>query len=280
MIRTIGRLSRNVWHQYTVFALLIQAPLTGALYAGFERSPLPPAAAGRGGACAATEGTAMFWRNPASVTGMTAVLLSAVPSPYGLPPLSGASASVQSKLWETATAVGISSVGSSMYREVQGAWSAARGVTDRVTAGVSLRVYHVSVRRYGSASALGVDAGVRIDAGGGVSLGAALTNLGGARLAGGDELPRMVTGGAAYSPAEGALIAADIVHETDRPAFIRAGAEVRLAGAFVVRGGYDGSSGELCGGAGFTAGPVTVDYAVTSHQDLGLSHAVGVTVLL
>lgn len=250
------------------------------MYAGFERSPLPPAAAGRGGAGAGTVGTSMFWCNPAAVPDETAAMVAAAPSPYGLPPLSGVAAAVHVPLWSTAVGLGLSSVGTSLYREIQGVVNLAGRVTERVTAGANLRIYHVSVRRYGSASALGVDAGIRIDAGGGVSLGAALTNVGGARIGGGDDLPRKVTGGVAYVPAEGALLTADIVHGTDLPAYLLAGAEARIAGPLVVRGGYDGSSGELCGGTGITAGPVAADYAVTSHPELGLSHAFSLTVRL
>ncbi len=162
----------------------------------------------------------------------------------------------------------------------------------RPEAGVAVRfvMQQVDHRRWFGAS---LDAGLRLRPGGGLSAGLVGRNLG---LVTGDAgLPAQIALGLAWT-AEGALTPGDgIVAEVDAGfsgdagLAPRAGVEYRLAAGvngFAVRAGWlpdaaDANAPGVTGGVGFRryAGrfPWGVDYAVAPMGDLGLRHAIALT---
>jgi len=57
------------------------------------------------------------------------------------------------------------------------------------------------------------------------------------------------------------------------------GLEYTPAEPLVLRGGYTGESEEFSAGIGFVSGKYTLDYAYSTHQDLGDSHRVGLRMM-
>ncbi len=162
----------------------------------------------------------------------------------------------------------------------------------RPEAGAAVRfvMQQVDNRRWFGAC---VDAGLRLRPGGGLAAGLVARNLG---LVTGDAgLPAQLalgvawTADGAFTPGDGVVVEADAGLSGDAGLSPRLGAEYRLtagANGFAVRAGWLPDAGDagapgVTGGVGFRrfAGrfPWGVDYAVAPLGDLGLRHAIALT---
>jgi len=93
-----------------------------------------------------------------------------------------------------------------------------------------------------------------------------------ARAGGEDKLPRTMRFGMSARPLKDLLVEADGVMQHGGGTQPNVGAEYRPLYWTALRAGYDGNFGTL--GAGFSYGPVTLDYAIVKQSDLGFSQRV------
>ncbi|MBI5242276.1 MAG: PorV/PorQ family protein [Elusimicrobia bacterium] len=161
-----------------------------------------------------------------------------------------------------------------------------RRVAGRLGLGMGLKHLSSTIDAY-SASAFALDMGAlyRPERLKGLSLGAALQNLGGrVRFQSAwEELPLTLRLAGAYEcQIEGrqALLTLDVDQARGGEARVSAGAEVRIAGRLALRLGYDGRNDAgpgIAAGLGFELDRFAADYAFSPYGELGSSHRFSLT---
>lgn len=107
-----------------------------------------------------------------------------------------------------------------------------------------------------------------------VYLGAHIYNLAQGTFSGegSEKLPTVLKTGLTYIPTKSLGLSAEFVKNTDYPASLRAGLEYEVIPNLFVRTGIATKPYTNHFGLGFIGGSYTVDYAATSHPQLGWSH--------
>ncbi len=107
-----------------------------------------------------------------------------------------------------------------------------------------------------------------------VYFGAHLSNLTQSHYSGEntEQVPTVLRAGFTYIPTKSLRLSTEFVKDTDHPASIRAGLEYEVVRQLFVRTGIATKPYTNHAGVGFVGGNFAVDYAVTSHPQLGWSH--------
>lgn len=93
-----------------------------------------------------------------------------------------------------------------------------------------------------------------------------------------EKFPLRIRGGASLDPFTWMTLAADIENEEGDVSY-RFGGEIRLFSRVLgLRGGYTTDSSEFLAGIGFNIKFLALDYAYSTHDDLGQTHRVGLTI--
>ncbi len=242
---------------------------------GFERTEAGGRAQGLAGAYTALSGDAwgMFF-NPAGLArlGSAEAGFFLSPRPFGFSELSFSAATAAVPVPFGVIGIAGSRYGFSLYREES--VSLSFGVqTSLGDVGATLVRYAVSVSNYGSASAYGVNAGYSVELESAFRMGFRIRNLNAPALgAGGERLRESAAMGLAFQPAGEFLVTADLLKEPGFDPSLRAGAEIVVASAFLVRLGVTDQPSEFHAGIGVRAGFASFDYAFSLHEDLGPTH--------
>lgn len=145
---------------------------------------------------------------------------------------------------------------------------------DTFAAGVSYSYNALSIERYGSTHAAGIDLGITAAPAPGLLLGASVLNVNRPAIGAlDDELPRTFALGLSYriSPQTGFF--ADLVKDIRFPESIHAGIEVSPLNFITLRTGASTEPPRFYGGIGIHLGGIGINYAIITHQELGLTHA-------
>lgn len=95
-----------------------------------------------------------------------------------------------------------------------------------------------------------------------------------------ENFPLRIRGGVSVDPFTWMTLASDIENEEGDISW-RFGGEIRLFSRVLgLRGGYTTDSGEFLAGLGFNIKFLALDYAYSTHDDLGQTHRVGLTIRL
>lgn len=193
--------------------------------------------------------------------------------PFGMADLAAVSSLVRAELKGLGLGLALCTMGSQLYRESAFGASGAWRYRDAISAGLSLNGYHLSVQGYGSAMAVGLDAGFMGRPAKQLALGLAARNLN--RPGIGDptqELSQELSAGLALIPSDRATTALHLQAQKGWPVQVRVGQEFRIWKGIAARAGYSTNPASVSGGAGLGLGSYSFGYAVRSHPELGLSH--------
>jgi hypothetical protein len=206
------------------------------------------------------EASFFFSPQPFAVTELSSAEAAvAVPTPYGVIGFSGRR------------------YGYDLYREVSGMFSYANTLSG-IGIGLSIGYQSVSIARYGSAGTLGIDAGLLAPITDSFRWGFSVQNLNAPAVgASAEKLPQTFTGGIAYLPLPSVALAIDYRKETGSEPSPRFGIECRPVDALALRCGCSGEPSEFSGGFGIRWSLFRLDYAFTSHQDLGWIHEASIS---
>jgi hypothetical protein len=175
----------------------------------------------------------------------------------------------------------VSQFGSDLYREWRESTGAGLLVTPALRVGFLLHGCHLSIRGYGSAWSVALDAGLQWDPIPELTVGCAAANLHGAKIgASGDPLPRSLSAGIHFHPVEEGRLLLDIVKEPRFPAEIHVGMEYTLLNLLALRCGLVNDPSLLTGGIGVHWQMLEADYALTLHDVLGETHQFGLRIRL
>jgi len=257
---------------------------TETTMAAFERMNVGASSTGMGGALTGVPGhewSAFF--NPAGFSHLAERLLSVsyVPQPFGLKELAHGAFSFAEPTRAGAFAVSGNRLGFELYREVTLTGSFSTTPSDGFHAGINVNYFSLSIAGYGSASALGLDAGLLVELTADVFWGASAFNINGPSIGQAKErLPQVFATGVSYKPLHEATLAVDVVKDIRYPMEFRVGLEYRLLDVLHLRAGSVTEPSSLHGGVGLTYQFFQLDYAITDHPDLGMTHQFSVSIHL
>lgn len=146
---------------------------------------------------------------------------------------------------------------------------------DGLKVGVLARAMNLSVMGYGSATALGLDAGAMAEIGRRAAVAVSGKNINlpciGPHT---EELPVSLRCGVVVQPSPGALLFLCLAAEGNLSQSIRSGLEVGLNHDLVFRVGLEPLERKFAAGAGFRASSILLDYGVSAQDPLGLTHGI------
>ena len=229
---------------------------------------------------ASTDDPWMPWYNPAGIA--TASLLKSsvcfVPEPFGMKELRTVSVAVVLPTPIVNVGIVLDDYGSDLLRESTAVVGLGRSIEKTLDLGLAVNIGILSIQRYGTATTVTVDLGVRLELGEGISLGYCWKNFGGATIAGvGESLPQTQTLGMRYAPHRLARVTVDLEKDARYPFVARAGVELHVLDQLDLRLGVSNFPATLALGFGARMSGWECSYAMSTHPQLGLTHAVGVS---
>jgi hypothetical protein len=266
---------------FVVFILMLLAVRANA---GFEKLEQGGRATALGGAfTGVASGAFTVFYNPAGL--MPLVQREAVffySQPYGIPELSYASFAFVDPVTFKFGSFGVAATtyGFDLYRETTLSLAYASNFGDKFFYGVSTTYYNLSIAGYGSDASVGFNVGVLAVLSSTVRLGGYAMNLNRPTIGVSKEpLPQVLTLGVAYTPSKPLLISADVEQDVKFPLQVKIGVEYEAIKYLVLRGGFaTPEPSRFSGGFGIRYAGVTLDYAVYSHTELGLTHQASVSI--
>ncbi|MCB2205960.1 hypothetical protein KQI65_14560 [bacterium] len=241
---------------------------------GGDVFPQTPRTAAMAGSGCALQGNHTL--NPALLTAaLTSLEAHWVPARFGLPELGSAGCAYTRRWTASGMRAALQHFGFQAYREMQLSVGGGIALGEKLAGGSTIRYTHVSMLRYGSGYAVGIDIGVRMKLSEQLSCGAVAENVAQLPFAKEERLPITMKLGTALE--QGAFrVACDFVKQSRFPAVFVLGVEYRLLDILSLRAGASTIPGIASGGAGVQWGQWEIGYAVSAHPDLGWTHTAGI----
>ena len=163
--------------------------------------------------------------------------------------------------------------GNEIYQEQSLLISFSRSIRQKFSWGINLHYMKLQIARYGSDFSLGIDVGFLTKITQKFQWGFFATNINRTTYKNNNEsLPQTFATGISILPLEDLIINFDIFKDTAFPLELRMGLEYFLLQRIAFRAGFSDEPTQFCFGFGLPFSYFALDYAVTSHIDLGLTH--------
>lgn len=193
--------------------------------------------------------------------------------PYGLKELlqGACSASIPTKSGTFAT--GINYFGNEFYQEQSLLLSFSRSLQQKFYWGISLHYMKLQIANYGSDFSYGIDVGFVTKITQKLNWGFFASNINRTTFKKSNEgLPQTFATGISILPLHDLIVNFDIFKDAAFPLEIRMGIEYQLFQRIAVRAGFTTEPTQFCLGLGLPFSYFVLDYALTSHLDLGLTN--------
>lgn len=178
-------------------------------------------------------------------------------------------------------ACGISSYGNNLYREFQLITAGAYQLAPEFSIGVSIQYYHCSIKGYGSQATWGINLGAAYQLTHHVFIGSQITNLNQPTISHDlEKLPQTFSLGMTYKAAEVLLLNIEFFRDTRFEQEYRFGLEYRLAPYFNIRTGIIDQVNNFSAGCALSLDVIAFEYALVTHQVLGVSHVTSLLITL
>jgi len=263
----------------TVSALLLLA--AGEATAAFERQLWGAVAIGLGGASSlAVEDPWTALDHPALAALHPGLRISATvhPGAFGLAELRRAGIIGVFPVGRGGMAGGATVYGFELYRELTLAVAGALKVGASLELGATLHLHHLAISGYGSAAAVSLDAGARVEWTPALASTATVSGVLSTALSrDGEQLPREIRLGVAARITETVHTGIEWVGDHRYPLGFAAGVEVRPLVALALRCGASTEPPEYALGVGVHLERFSIDYGCSLHMLLGISHALSIT---
>jgi hypothetical protein len=168
--------------------------------------------------------------------------------------------------------------GDDLYSEqmVSGAFGNKIGF---VRLGLRANYFQMRIDEFGSSSVMFFDMGGIVELIPTISFGAYVSNFTVARLNNEDrtKLPVIMKIGLSYTPTEDIMFNIDLYKDVEFDPLLKAGLEYKIIDKVFLRTGMNTKPFKVFFGGGILLGRFAIDYAVTSHQFLGMSHQASVS---
>lgn len=256
---------------YRVLVLLCWAlPALAAFERGGELNPGP------GLATVAVPGTPWTaFTNPAGLSSITSrtLALSHTPRPFGLNELARSALAYIEPLPFGTAGMTLQRYGFELYREITAGFQFATRVNGAWEAGLGIHYYALSIPGYGSAGAVGIDAGIALELTDEIRAGCSALNINGPAIgADRERLPQVLSLGFCFIPMRGMLLALDLTKDVRFPPGLHAALEYSPLPVIRLFGGSGTEPSSFRAGAVVTVDPVQAGYGFSTHPDLGGTH--------
>lgn len=172
-------------------------------------------------------------------------------------------------------ALGCLNFGNELYNELSFILAFARHYRNNFFYGINLHYMKLQIAGYGSDFSFAFDGGFLAKLNDHLGWGFFATNITRTRIGNSkDQLPQTICSGFSYAPCHDLVLNIDIFKDVNFPIELRLGIEYRLLNRLALRTGIVSEPTQFACGIGFFFSRFTVDYAMTTHQILGLSHHV------
>jgi competence ComEA-like helix-hairpin-helix protein len=195
--------------------------------------------------------------------------------PFGLAGLAATAAAASYQRDRFGLGASLVTTGNQLYRESTVRMALGMRAFNRAAIGVAVNGHLLGIERYGSATAVGFDAGLIGSPLENLSIAVATHNINHPSVGRSDEeIGQTLSCGAAFSPVSQVTLAVQLQAQKGWPVQLRVGQEYRWRDRLSLRAGFSDRPDQVSLGFGAAWGKFRLDYAVRTHPVLNLSHCV------
>lgn len=221
--------------------------------------------------------------NPAGISKIanTQIGIYYSPSPFGLKQLANGFGSFAKTFEFGSAAIGFSTYGFELYKENKLTFSFAKNINENFSAGISVFYHSLSIRNYGSDNTINFTIGGSSNLSENLLLGFVIQNI--TRATYGNEsnqIPTVFGTGLSYNLQKDFIIHFAFEKEIENPVSLRFGMDYQPIEYVNIRFGFMNEPSSFSGGLGINYSYFNLDYALFTHQDLGLTHQIGLIINL
>lgn len=201
------------------------------------------------------------------------------PSPFGLSELANGFAAYSEPFSFGTVGAGFSIYGFDLYKETKITLSFSKNVTENIFIGLTTLYHNLKIERYGSSSTFVINIGGLAYITPDFRTGFSIKNITHSSI--GDEknqIPMIFDFGVSYDIMDEFTLNTALQKELDFPVSIKFGIEYLIIKYLSLRLGFQNEPNTFASGVGINYSLFQLDYAVFSHQELGLTHQAGIRI--
>ncbi len=201
------------------------------------------------------------------------------PAPFGLSELSNAFAAYNQPFGFGNLSAGMMTYGFKLYRENKISIAYSLKYNKRFFAGITLNYHTISIKNYGNTSSFSFDLGGLAYISNKLRWGFDIKNINRGSYSGyKDQIPTVLSTGFSFDILEDASISAAIEKDVLYNPSFSFGIEYYIIDNIVVRTGFSNEPSKFSAGIGINYSIFSFDYAIYTHQVLGLTHQFGLII--
>ena len=198
------------------------------------------------------------------------------PAPFGFKELANAYLAYCEPFSFGSVAVGTMSYGFDLYREIKILPCFSIRCFNKLFAGITVTIHHVSIAGYGSKSVIYLNAGCLIYLTNNLKTGFYSSNLTRASFTSNqDPIPVILRAGLSYNILDNFSLNAALEKDIRYNLSVMSGINYDLTDNLSLRLGFANEPSKYSGGVGIHYSYFSLDYAFFTHPDLGLTHQAG-----
>ncbi|MHA2100887.1 MAG: hypothetical protein ACW99A_19615 [Candidatus Kariarchaeaceae archaeon] len=201
------------------------------------------------------------------------------PAPFGLSELSNGYVAYIEPFDFGSVAIGGMTYGFDLYRESKISIGYSYNYEDKFFAGAAINIHTFSIQNYGNASAFYFNFGGLAYITNEIRWGFSISNLNRASIGNeDDQIPMVFATGFSYDLINTLSLNLGIDKDIRYKPSIRFGIEYDIIKYLSLRAGFQNEPSKYSAGIGINYSIVNLDYALFTHQDLGLTHQAGIII--
>jgi len=201
------------------------------------------------------------------------------PAPFGIKELANGYAAYQQPVGIGTFAAGFMTYGFDLYRENKFALAFSMRAADNFFIGTTVTYQSLTIEKYGSDGSISINIGGLTYLLKTLRLGFSVSNIN--RASYGKEknqIPTILSAGVSYDYSDNLTINTSVIKELDFHASMRFGIEYSIIKYLDLRIGLSNKPNSFSSGIGINYDFIQLDYALFTHQDLGLTHQAGIII--
>ncbi len=201
------------------------------------------------------------------------------PSPFGLSELANGFAAYNEPLPFGSAAIGGMTYGFDLYRENKITAGYSYNYNNKFFIGGAVNYHTVSIKNYGSDAAFYFNIGGLVYIADFLRWGFYFHNINRATFSAEEnQIPVILGSGLSYDVLENISFNISVIKDLDRKASLNGGIEYNLNEYLSIRSGFSNEPSKFSAGIGIKYSLINFDYAMFTHQDLGLTHQAGIII--
>ncbi|MFQ5864028.1 MAG: helix-hairpin-helix domain-containing protein [bacterium] len=268
---------------HLLIAFGVNLVLSYKILAGLEDMPVGARALAMGASYVALANTAdALFLNPGGLSQISGTEISLFyQRPFGIEDLSLGTAAVSLGIWRHRLSFGMSTFGNRIYREQMFVLAYSHTYQQKVFYGVSVKYQSVHIDGYGSTGTFGLDLGLLVPITSRLTWGFHTQNMNRPSIGQSSEnLPQSFNTGISVQPNSKLIVNFEIFKDVRFPKEVRFGAEFKPFENLALRSGIADNPSRFSAGFGINLKVLSVDYAFFTHNDLGLTHQMSISIHL